>query len=97
MEMAFVLYYYCWINVDEWVYDTPLSCSSCSEHEEREDIVTENDLEHLLHLLEGKDGPIEWQCFLEKSTSNMGYQAWRYEPQVDSFHQLKLLVKIIGI
>ncbi|KAF9673525.1 hypothetical protein SADUNF_Sadunf10G0033300 [Salix dunnii] len=55
--------------------------SSAGELEDREDIVTEKDLEHLLHLLEGKDGRKEWQCMMERSTSNMRYQAWRREPQ----------------
>uniref|UniRef100_A0A6M2F3X6 START domain-containing protein n=1 Tax=Populus davidiana TaxID=266767 RepID=A0A6M2F3X6_9ROSI len=57
------------------------SVSSTGELEDREDIVTEKDLEHLLHLLEGKDGQKEWQCMMERSTSNMRYQAWRHEPQ----------------
>lgn len=46
------------------------------------DIVTENDLEHLLHLLEGKEGDMEWQSMMERSTPNMAYQAWRHEPKV---------------
>ncbi|KAI6693407.1 hypothetical protein NL676_021117 [Syzygium grande] len=45
------------------------------------DIVTENDLEHLLHLLEGKEGDMEWQSMMERSTPNMAYQAWRHEPK----------------
>lgn len=45
------------------------------------DVVTENDLQHLLHLLEGKDGEIDWQSFMERSTPNMAYQAWRHEPE----------------
>lgn len=57
------------------------SISSCSEPEEGEEIVTENDLEHLLHLLEGKDGQMEWQSMMDRTTSNMAYQAWRHEPQ----------------
>ncbi|KAK8648179.1 hypothetical protein V6N13_128940 [Hibiscus sabdariffa] len=53
--------------------------------EEREhDIVTENDLAHLLHLLEGKDGEMEWQRMMERTTSNMSYQ----EPDVGIFHFL---------
>ncbi|KAF9677681.1 hypothetical protein SADUNF_Sadunf08G0132700 [Salix dunnii] len=60
------------------------SVSSSGELEDREDIITENDIEHLLHLLEGKDGQMEWQCMMERSTSNMRYQAWRHEPKVDS-------------
>lgn len=57
------------------------SVSSGSEPNDGEDIVTENDLEHLLHLLEGKDGQMDWQFMMERSTSNMAYQASRYEPQ----------------
>ena len=49
-----------------------------------QDIVKENDLEHLLHLLEGKDREMEWQSMMERSTPNMAYQAWRHEPEVDS-------------
>ncbi|OMO95566.1 hypothetical protein COLO4_15793 [Corchorus olitorius] len=50
--------------------------------EEREqDIITENDLAHLLHLLEGKDGEMEWQSLMERTTPNMSYQAWRHEPE----------------
>ncbi|CAA2966078.1 START domain-containing s involved in steroidogenesis phosphatidylcholine transfer [Olea europaea subsp. europaea] len=44
--------------------------------------VTEKDLEHLLHLLDGKDGELVWQSMMERSTSNMTYQAWRHEPEV---------------
>uniref|UniRef100_A0A2P2JKZ9 START domain-containing protein n=1 Tax=Rhizophora mucronata TaxID=61149 RepID=A0A2P2JKZ9_RHIMU len=52
-----------------------------SNEPEKEDIVTENDFEHLLHLLEEKDGQMEWQFMMEKSTPNLAYQAWRHEPQ----------------
>ncbi|PWA44983.1 START domain-containing protein [Artemisia annua] len=43
------------------------------------DVITEKDLEHLLHLLDGKD--LVWQSMMERSTSNMACQAWRYEPE----------------
>lgn len=46
------------------------------------DRVTENDFDHLLYLLDGKDGEMTWQSMMEHSTSNMTYQAWRHEPQV---------------
>ncbi|XP_044500460.1 uncharacterized protein LOC123221653 [Mangifera indica] len=49
--------------------------------EREQDVVTENDLEHLLHLLEGKDGEMEWQSLMERSNPNMTYQAWRHEPE----------------
>ncbi|GMH19967.1 hypothetical protein Nepgr_021808 [Nepenthes gracilis] len=45
------------------------------------DVVTENDLEHLLHLLESKDGEIAWQSMMERSTPSMTYQAWRHDPE----------------
>ncbi|XP_011073492.2 uncharacterized protein LOC105158432 [Sesamum indicum] len=44
--------------------------------------VTEKDLEHLLNLLDGKDGEMAWQSMMERSTSNMTYQAWRHEPEM---------------
>ncbi|XP_057783288.1 uncharacterized protein LOC131001094 isoform X2 [Salvia miltiorrhiza] len=42
--------------------------------------VTEKDLEHLLKLLNVKDGDMAWQSMMERSTTNMHYQAWRHEP-----------------
>ncbi|KAL3812513.1 hypothetical protein ACJIZ3_013781 [Penstemon smallii] len=44
--------------------------------------VTEKDLEHLLNIIDGKDGEIAWQSMMERSTSNMSYQAWRHEPEM---------------
>ncbi|CAN1310166.1 StAR-related lipid transfer protein 7, mitochondrial [Linum perenne] len=57
------------------------SLSPAPAGEGREELVTGNDLEHLLFLLEGKDNQMDWQCIMEKTTPNMSYQAWRYEPQ----------------
>ncbi|KAG9452572.1 hypothetical protein H6P81_005476 [Aristolochia fimbriata] len=54
--------------------------SDASEVEQ--DTLTHTDLEHLLHLLEGKIGESSWQHMMDRSTSNMAYQAWRYEPPV---------------
>ncbi|XP_065047826.1 uncharacterized protein LOC135678678 [Musa acuminata AAA Group] len=51
---------------------------SMSEHE----IVTEKDLKHLLHLLDGKVGDTVWQNLMERTTSNMIYQAWHHEPEM---------------
>ncbi|CDO99168.1 unnamed protein product [Coffea canephora] len=44
-------------------------------------VVTENDLAHLLHLLDGKDGEMAWQSMMERSTPNLAYRAWRYEAE----------------
>ncbi|KAK9288983.1 hypothetical protein L1049_017454 [Liquidambar formosana] len=54
---------------------------SSGASEKEQDVVTENDLEHLLHLLEGKVGEMAWQNLMERSTPNMAYQAWRHEPE----------------
>ncbi|KAE8686737.1 TPX2 family protein, putative isoform 1 [Hibiscus syriacus] len=55
--------------------------SSSIAEERQQDFVTENDLAHLLHLLKGKEGEMEWQHMMEKTTPNMSYQAWRHEPE----------------
>ncbi|OIV94983.1 hypothetical protein TanjilG_22180 [Lupinus angustifolius] len=52
-----------------------------AEEERGQDIVTQTDLEHLLHLLEVNDGVMDWQCFMEKPTPNMQYSAWRHDPE----------------
>ncbi|KAH7661423.1 Bet v1-like protein [Dioscorea alata] len=46
-----------------------------------QDIVTEKDLEHLLQFLDGKVVDTAWQQFMERTTPNMVYQAWRHEPE----------------
>lgn len=69
--------------MDELSYESSLLCSPGARTAEKEQhVVTENDLEHLLQLLERKDGEMEWQTLMEKSTPNMTYQAWRCEPEV---------------
>ncbi|XP_062108173.1 uncharacterized protein LOC133819044 isoform X3 [Humulus lupulus] len=49
--------------------------------EREQDVIAENDLDHLLHFLEGRDGEMEWQSMMERSTPSMSYQAWRHEPE----------------
>ncbi|PON53246.1 START domain containing protein [Parasponia andersonii] len=56
-------------------------CPSTIHVEREQDVVTENDLERLLHFLEGRDGEMEWQSLMERSTPSMSYQAWRHEPE----------------
>nr|GMD80284.1 stAR-related lipid transfer protein 7, mitochondrial-like [Ipomoea batatas] len=57
-----------------------IQCITGNSGQEKED-VTENDLEHFLLLLDGKDGEMAWQSMMERSTSNMTYQAWRHEAE----------------
>ncbi|KAK3043468.1 hypothetical protein RJ639_002047, partial [Escallonia herrerae] len=55
--------------------------TSTGTSEVEHDIVTEKDLEHLLQLLDDKDADTPWQSMMERSTSNLAYQAWRHEPE----------------
>ncbi|GLT78676.1 hypothetical protein SLA2020_502040 [Shorea laevis] len=57
-----------------------ISISTTAEQREQ-DIVKEHDLQHLFRLLEGRDGEMDWQTMMERSTPNMAYQAWRHEPE----------------
>lgn len=47
-----------------------------------QDVVTEADLDHLVNLIGGRDGEMEWQSLMEKTTPTMAYKAWRYDPEV---------------
>lgn len=46
-----------------------------------QDVVTETDLEHLVNLIGGRDGEMEWQSLMERSTPSMAYKAWRHDPE----------------
>ncbi|KAL5805300.1 hypothetical protein ACOSQ3_032100 [Xanthoceras sorbifolium] len=46
-------------------------------NEERTNIVTEEDLEHLWKLVEVKDGGPTWIHMMDRSTQTINYQAWR--------------------
>ncbi|PKA65548.1 hypothetical protein AXF42_Ash005882 [Apostasia shenzhenica] len=49
--------------------------------DDEKDSVTDKDLDHLIHLLEGREGDMVWQNQMERTTSSMTYQAWRHEPE----------------
>lgn len=62
--------------------DSGNATKDATRAEERgQDVVTETDLEHFLHLLEGKDGEMDWQIFMERTTPHMQYQALRHDPE----------------
>ena len=65
-------------------------CSRNKEEGKEQDIVTENDLDHLLQLLEGRNGEAEWQTMMQRSTPNFAYEAWRLEPEVSDFEDVSL-------
>lgn len=44
--------------------------------------VKDDDLEHLCRLVEKKDGGRPWKRMMERSTSDMSYQAWQRDPEV---------------
>lgn len=58
-------------------------CASSTELEgENLRGVNEDDLEYLCKLVEEKDGGPAWIKMMDRSTSNMSYQAWRRDPEV---------------
>lgn len=59
------------------------SSAEAPNDQQDQDIVTEKDLEHLLQFLDGKVVDTAWQQFMERTTPNMVYQAWRHEPEVN--------------
>ncbi|MED6169130.1 hypothetical protein PIB30_018468 [Stylosanthes scabra] len=44
-------------------------------------LVTEQDLKHLIQLVEEKDGGPAWIQMMDRSTPTMSYQAWRRDPE----------------
>lgn len=69
---------------DSGIDDDAVSEISDNDHrasDQEQIVVTENDLDHFVYLLDGKDGEISWQSLMERNTPNMAYQAWRYEPE----------------
>lgn len=67
-------------SATDGVADHDISDSLRASDEEH-NVVTENELEHFLHLLDGNDGEISWQSMMERNTPNMAYQAWRHDPE----------------
>lgn len=57
----------------------------------RKNFVGEGDLEHIAKLVEEKDGGPVWSPVMDKSTSNMSYQAWKREPEVLYFRLFRNL------
>lgn len=74
----------------EWIYNDTTFHAYHRIHSDGsvgvKDTVTPKDLEHLFHVIEGKDGTVAWQSMMEHTTPNMTYQAWRYEPMVNSLY-----------
>lgn len=71
--------------IDSLPHDNFTSHRSITRGAERvQDVVTETDLEHLVNLIGGRDGEMEWQSLMERSTPSMAYKAWRHDPEVDS-------------
>ncbi|KAL8053280.1 hypothetical protein ABFS82_05G061400 [Erythranthe guttata] len=57
-------------------------CSSSNSENEKSNLVNEDDLKHLHKLVEEKDGGPAWIQMMDRSTSNMSYQAWRRDPPI---------------
>lgn len=59
--------------------------SSSKLETEKSSVVNVDDLKHLHNLVEEKDGGPAWIQMMDRSTPNMSYQAWRRDPEVESF------------
>ncbi|CAK9141582.1 unnamed protein product [Ilex paraguariensis] len=57
------------------------SCSSSQLKNEESVVITKEDLEHLCHLVERKDGGPTWKHLMDRSNPNMSYQAWQRDPE----------------
>ncbi|KAL8535654.1 hypothetical protein ACS0TY_011326 [Phlomoides rotata] len=58
-----------------------LDCSSSKMETEKSNVVNENDLKHFYNLVEEKDGGPTWIHMMDKSATDMSYQAWRRDPE----------------
>lgn len=56
-------------------------CSFSEDGKEENVPVTHQDLEHLCHLVERKDGGPSWKHMMDRSTQDMSYQAWQRDPE----------------
>ena len=62
---------------------TKCNLSSSSQLKKEEGVVvTQEDLEHLCHLVDRTDGGPLWKHVMDRSTPNMSYQAWQRDPEV---------------
>jgi hypothetical protein len=59
-----------------------INCSSSKLKEQERLVVTEEDLEHLCHLVDRKDGGPPWKHMMDRSAPGMRYQAWQRDPEV---------------
>ncbi|CAI9086982.1 OLC1v1020930C1 [Oldenlandia corymbosa var. corymbosa] len=55
--------------------------SSSSQVKEESLAVTDEDMKHLCRLVERKDCGPPWKHMMERSTSDMSYQAWQRDPE----------------
>lgn len=71
-----------------------MSSSSKLKEQERL-VVTEEDLEHLCHLVDRKDGGPPWKHIMDRSAPGMRYQAWQRDPEVRFPHFDEVCCKFI--
>lgn len=69
--------------IENKLLTTPCCVSSSSQLKEKERLaVTEEDLEHLCHLVDRKDGGPPWKHMTDRSAPGMSYQAWQRDAEV---------------
>ncbi|KVI04572.1 START-like domain-containing protein, partial [Cynara cardunculus var. scolymus] len=57
------------------------NCSPSIVEKEENYVPTDEDLKHLWHLVERKDGGPPWKHMMDRSTNRMRYQAWQRDPE----------------
>ncbi|CAL5364626.1 hypothetical protein CsSME_00002075 [Camellia sinensis var. sinensis] len=57
------------------------NCSSSQLKKGESSVVTEEDLGHLCHLIDRKDGGPPWKHIMDCSGAGMSYQAWQRDPE----------------
>lgn len=57
-------------------------CSSSDSREESNALVTDEDLQHLYHLVARKDGGPPWKHMMDRTTQMMAFQAWERDPEI---------------
>ncbi|XP_023754945.1 uncharacterized protein LOC111903398 [Lactuca sativa] len=78
------------VNMDRNVVEGPTTLllssnpncsSSIAKKDENRLLLTDEDLKHLWHLVEKKDGGPQWKHMMNRSTPSMQYQAWQRDPE----------------
>ncbi|KAG6429435.1 hypothetical protein SASPL_107486 [Salvia splendens] len=71
----------CSLDKEQMAMTPMIDTAVCSPSDMDHPLITNEDLEHLCHLVERKDGGPPWKHMMECSAHDMSYQAWQRDPQ----------------